>query len=670
MTTDSNEGSDSNSEQQALVKRLAHSATSALDTSLSDTVSSLSDTVARQALIRTHRFAKTSSDSSDAKWLEEIVARVTRQVVVARANLLEVVLRDGVAAGESGTELTDESVDDSDFEVARRRLAAMCEFLKSSLHVNEWYLLKGHYLDDIPWVQLSANLGMCLDDGSPNEDAAKNLLHTAIEQLHEQAAGLLDKLARQRQSAELEEATRDCEQGTDEVDCESMHIWGLTEQQQYLASRFLPWVALRAVNGTPPDLPLEEPLLVNAANSDAFLEWAENAEFRGTPAEPVVVLLEDDDDSLPARFWNCSHGTVSPNDWSRVEDLLACKRLLESESVALSVELEEIPPEADTLTWRVAQFDFDSEEVTSDLQQHLAECVTCRVAFNTLLEKRLAVWRANVADIAPAIDAAMVSETAIASSVAEAAAEESSQASAAGAIWLPEELAGKEWLDAVPAADRPEWSLAMLAAGFVGRERVRALLAELQQSDAARPGGFFYTFARMISELQRRARRPGTPGPALTSYSTKVKEAPPGSDRAVEAGADGGSPRGGPFDTLLQFALGDLGMGAMGSLPGSPGSRDLKATKEQFRNALTKGFPAQMDGWSFTVEFDPKAQELVLHTMKDETGTPIPTFQLDWQRDGETLHHQQSDSGGLRLKLDDLARLSPDERTLLRIQRT
>ena len=708
MTTDSNDIPDAGSARQATVERLARSATSALDTqdrSLSDTVVSLSDTVARQALLQTKSSARTSSadpaDPGDAKWLEEIVARVTRQVVVARAKLLEVVLRSGMAAGESGADLPDETVDDAAFDVARERLTALCELVKQSLQVNEWYLFRGHYIEDTPWSQLAADLNICDGTNSPSGDAAKEFLGQAIGHLRERAVALLDRLPVLESETVLEPAvvlepatvleSAMATEGSVEGDeaCESspevLLTWGLTERQKYLVSRSLPWVTLKAVNGKLPAIPLKEPLLVNVADSDRFLAWAEEAEANGTPAEPVVVMLEHDHDPLPARLWSYSHGTVSPNDWSRAEDLLACHRLLECESVALSVELATIQDGEDTLMLPVSQFEFESE-VTISTREHLSECVTCRVAFNQFLENRLQVWRANVAAIAPAIAAATVCEpaaaavaaatgAAVAGAAVTGAVVTGSTAQASGAVRLPEELTRDEWLDAVPSATRPLWSLLTLTAGFVGAEPVQAILAELKQRAVARPEVLMAVFSRMLAELRRRAARPRPPGMPLASYAAESVQKTLGSEPEhgfVGSLHDTGGLLGGLSSLISLIFGGEDAMsngGLQGRASGATGERSWESSAEQFLSELKQGIPAQADGLSFTVQLDGDAAELVLHTLKNAAGEVIPAFRAEWQRDGETVLREQSESGRLRLNLDDLARLNLDERAILRIQR-
>lgn len=380
--------SDPGPERQPLVTRLARSATSAVDTR----DLSLSDTVARRVMNRT----RDSSEVADESRLRSLVGEVTRHVVVSKAALIESLLTSGSEPWpEDDPALSqDESFTDAQFEAAHQQLATLCQFVRRRLQSEDWYLFRRRFLEETSWTELATAAGILDETGTPDEQAAQSRLQLCCARLQSQfAAEKSTGDSPQRSSLSHAATESEGQQPDDECPFESLLTWGLTDQQLRLATRSLPWVKLTPVDAVPPALPLKEPLLVSVTQSDAYLDWAADAEQSGTRVEPVVMLLDGDGDRLPPRLWGYTNGTVTPGDWSRAEELLSCSRLIESESAAHCVQLSAVTGEAvDVRTQPASQLQFD-DSTDAMTVSHLDSCVTCRVAFNDVLEDRLQIFR-------------------------------------------------------------------------------------------------------------------------------------------------------------------------------------------------------------------------------------------------------------------------------------
>lgn len=625
---------------QQLVARLARSAASAADTQ----DLSLSDTVARRVMNVTQGG---SDQAADEARLQSLVGDVTRQVVVSKAALIEALLTSGLEPQldvEQTVQQAPEPVQDGIFEAARLQLARLCDFIRSRLQHEEWFLFRRRYLEEASWAELAVDTGIVDEDGEPDVLKVRSRLGRHLETLRQEFdAAALDEVSAQSAALETGSGT-----AIDECPHATMLTWGLTEQQRRLAARSLPWVKLTAVDATRPALPLNEPLLVSAAQSDAYLTWATGAERTGRRVEPVIILLAEDSDRLPPRLWSYSNGTVTPNDWSRAEDLLNCSRLVETEAAAMSVEFQAASPDVVELRQQpIAEFSFE-EDIASDTIAHVGSCVTCRVAFNEMLESRVQF-----------LSAIPLSEVEVADLRAEQAAtafveveSSSTAAEVSDPVEFPRELQDV-WQESVPQGAQPVWLLLTVVAGFIGAEAVRTILSELKERGAARPEVLLAVFTRLLHELRRRSNRPRPPQSSLASFATDsvddVLKQEPNRSQGVRSVSDR------VLGSLFSIALGSAGLDDASRSDNTAREEDWNSAAHGFVDELTQGLRTQTREWSFILQVDAESGDLRIHSLENAQGQTVLDFEVVVSRQDEPPLRIASQSGQATLPIDDLA---------------
>lgn len=648
MSSSEHDTPEPGSAQQQLVARLARSAASASDTQ----DLSLSDTVARRVIGVARRG---SGEMVDESHLQSLVGDVTRQVVVSKAALVEALLSSAPEA-QRNAEIHDEadpdkSVGDEEFAAARRQLAQHCDFIRSRLQPEEWYLFRRHYLEEASWDELAADIGIVDEGGVPDGRQARARLVGSMEPLsHEFTKAVASEESTRSPEDSPEFPATALSESNVERPHESMLTWGLTEPQLRLAERSLPWVRLTPVEASPPVLPLTEPLLVSATQSDSYLTWATGAEQTGTRVEPVVMLLSKDTDHLPPQLWSYSNGTVTPNDWSRAEELLNCSRLIESEAVAMSVQLDSDCHDVVTSRQRpIGEFSFDAD-VASEAISHVGSCATCRVAFNDMVESRL--------KFGPSV-------------VPARAGAESAKAAASQSIELPQELQGSAWQNALPEAKQSVWLLLTIVAGFVGADVVREILSALEKRGETRPEVVLAVFTRLLQELRRRANRPRPPGHGLASYTAASVSDALETGESPDAGGD--APGGGMFGALVGLLLGGpfgatIGFAASVAANDQPAA-DWNSAANSFLAELAHGLRAQANDWTFTLQWDSENGDLQIHSVEDSAGQAVQEFAVEVTCNNETPLRITSESGRAVLPVNDLTSSLFEQHVTLKFHR-
>lgn len=136
------------------------------------------------------------------------------------------------------------------------------------------------------------------------------------------------------------------------------------------------------------------PIVIGLGAFEKYLAWAQEIEMREEDRHrPVLLFLSAGEDE--PKDWEYYDGVIGFGDRDALIEALACTKVMQTELAATEVPASFLRD----LKWPVsminaAGFPFSREEwdaPNSDLRQHLAECATCRRAFNRTLENRLSV---------------------------------------------------------------------------------------------------------------------------------------------------------------------------------------------------------------------------------------------------------------------------------------
>lgn len=167
---------------------------------------------------------------------------------------------------------------------------------------------------------------------------------------------------------------------------------GLTAEQTAAVRVRAPDVEVERLAALPARAP-EGLLIVSAAKMDEFAQWAEERmREEGIQPRPVLLYLPVGVQE-PDEAWEYYDGAVSDEDWTALDTLLECPRVLDAELAAADVRAHFLRDyETAQRPFRtVAEIPFGDVEwdkSDSEMRQHLATCVTCRAAFNEALERR------------------------------------------------------------------------------------------------------------------------------------------------------------------------------------------------------------------------------------------------------------------------------------------